>query len=81
MDYDDEDIFKHAKTYGYSPDFTTEKFIITRIRKLHNKLENSPIKKQLLEDIAICRKELQQKIKERIVLKCMKKEANISPMK
>ena len=56
MDYDDEDIFKHAKTYGYSPDFTSEKFLRNRILKLYNKIDKSPIKEKLLLDIAICRK-------------------------
>lgn len=62
MEYEDDDIFKHSKTFGFAPDFTSENYINKRIQKLNSKLENSPIKRQLLEDIAICRKELQQRI-------------------
>ena len=58
MEYEDEDIFKHSKTFGYCPDFKSEKFLRNRILKLYNKIDKSPIKERLLLDIAICRKEL-----------------------
>lgn len=72
MEFRDDEIFKHSKVFGYAPDFTSQKFISQRIRKLTNKLENSPIKKQLLEDISLCRKELQTRILEQIAYKCAK---------
>ena len=64
MEYTDDVIFKHSKIFGYAPDFRSKKFINMRIKKLTRKLENSPIKQKLLEHIAACRKELQERIKE-----------------
>ena len=72
MEYRDDEIFKHSKIFGFAPDFESQKYINMRIRKLTQKLENSPIKKQLLEDISLCRKELQQRIQEQIMLKFIK---------